>query len=138
VSKHNQDGALQNTTFRRYQIQTIFLHPTLRTSQTGLGTHPISYPVTAGGDLSPWAKRQGQEAEYSSMSNAEIEKGEVISPLVHMYVFLAWCLIKHRNNSFILIHGAEPFLRRRHLYSHYRTSQHFMEPESSILCPQEP
>jgi hypothetical protein len=34
--------------------------------------------------------------------------------------------------------GAEPFLRSRQLYSHSRTPQHFMEPEGSIPCSQEP
>jgi ribosomal protein L28 len=37
-----------------------------------------------------------------------------------------------------LNHGAEPFLRSRHLCSYSRTSQHFMEPEGSLPCPQEP
>jgi hypothetical protein len=29
----------------------------------------------------------------------------------------------------LLTHGAEPFLRSRELFSHSRTSQHFIEPE---------
>jgi hypothetical protein len=33
-----------------------------------------------------------------------------------------------------LTYGAEPFLRSRQLGSHSRTSQHFMEPEGSLLC----
>jgi hypothetical protein len=37
-----------------------------------------------------------------------------------------------------LAHGAEPFMRSRQLCSHTRTSQHFMEPEGSISCSQEP
>jgi hypothetical protein len=40
--------------------------------------------------------------------------------------------------TYWLIHGAEPFLRRRQLCSHSRTSQHFMEPEGSVPCSQEP
>jgi hypothetical protein len=35
-------------------------------------------------------------------------------------------------------HGAEPFLRSRQLCSYSRTSQHFIEPESSLLWSQEP
>jgi hypothetical protein len=31
-----------------------------------------------------------------------------------------------------------PFLRRRQLCSYSRTSQHFMEPEGSLSCSQEP
>jgi hypothetical protein len=30
------------------------------------------------------------------------------------------------------------FLRSRHLFSYSRTSQHFMEPEGSLPCSQEP
>jgi hypothetical protein len=41
-------------------------------------------------------------------------------------------------NSYLLTHGAEPFLRSRQLCSHPRTSQNFMEPEGSIPCSQEP
>jgi hypothetical protein len=40
--------------------------------------------------------------------------------------------------SHSLAHGAEPFLRSRQLCSHSRTSQHFMEPEDSLPCSQEP
>jgi hypothetical protein len=35
-------------------------------------------------------------------------------------------------------HGAEPFLRSYQLCSYSRTSQHFIEPESSLPCSQEP
>jgi hypothetical protein len=35
-------------------------------------------------------------------------------------------------------HGAEPFPRSCQLCSHSRTSQHFMEPEGSLTCSQEP
>jgi hypothetical protein len=37
-----------------------------------------------------------------------------------------------------LTHGADPFLRSRQLCSYSRSSQHFMEPESSLPCSQEP
>jgi hypothetical protein len=33
---------------------------------------------------------------------------------------------------------AEPFFRSRQLSSYSRTSQHFMEPEGTLLCSQEP
>jgi hypothetical protein len=35
-------------------------------------------------------------------------------------------------------HGAEPFLKSRQSLSHSRISQHFMEPEGSLPCSQEP
>jgi hypothetical protein len=34
--------------------------------------------------------------------------------------------------TYSLTHGAEPFLRSCQLYSHARTSQHFMEPKGSL------
>jgi hypothetical protein len=37
-----------------------------------------------------------------------------------------------------LIHGVEPFLKNRKLYSYSRIFQHFMEPEASLPCSQEP
>jgi hypothetical protein len=40
--------------------------------------------------------------------------------------------------SFLLIYRAVPFFRSCQLYSHSRTSQHFMEPECSLPCSQEP
>jgi hypothetical protein len=38
----------------------------------------------------------------------------------------------------LLAYGAEPFLRSRQLCSYSRASQHFMEPEGSSPCSQEP
>jgi hypothetical protein len=40
--------------------------------------------------------------------------------------------------TYLLTHGAEPFLRNRQLCSHSRISQHVMEPKGSITCSQEP
>jgi hypothetical protein len=37
-----------------------------------------------------------------------------------------------------LTHGAEPFLRSYQLCTYSTTSQHFMEPEGSLPCSQEP
>jgi hypothetical protein len=42
------------------------------------------------------------------------------------------------NKLYSLTHGAEPFLRNRQLCSYSRTSQHFMEPEGSLRCSQQP
>jgi hypothetical protein len=38
----------------------------------------------------------------------------------------------------LITHGAEPFLRSCQLCSYSRMSQHFMEPEGSLPCSQEP
>jgi hypothetical protein len=37
-----------------------------------------------------------------------------------------------------VLHGTEPFSRDHQLCSYSRTSQHFMEPEGSLPCSQEP
>jgi hypothetical protein len=48
---------------------------------------------------------------------------------------ITWRFVRYKPCSArALTHGAEPFLRSR--YS--RTSQHFMEPEGSLPCSQEP
>jgi hypothetical protein len=39
---------------------------------------------------------------------------------------------------YLLIYGAEPFLRSRQLWSYRRDSPQFMEPECSLPCSQEP
>jgi hypothetical protein len=44
----------------------------------------------------------------------------------------------HHLSCHSLTHGAETFLRSCQLSSHSRTSQHFMEPESSLPRSQEP
>jgi hypothetical protein len=52
--------------------------------------------------------------------------------ICHWHTFpliLFWCS---------LTHGAEPFSRSCQLCSYSRTSQHFMEPEGSIPCSQQP
>jgi hypothetical protein len=40
--------------------------------------------------------------------------------------------------TYLFTYGAEPFLRSRQLCSYSRTSQNFMEPESSLSYSQEP
>jgi hypothetical protein len=40
--------------------------------------------------------------------------------------------------TYSLTYGAEPFFRSHQLCSHSRTSQHFVEPEGSSSCSQEP
>jgi hypothetical protein len=59
-----------------------------------------------------------------------------------------FCLLQLKTNqhsktmfyllTYLLTYGAEPFLRSCQLRSHSRTSQHFMEPEGSLPCSQEP
>jgi len=55
--------------------------------QTGSGAHRVSY--------SPEVQRPGREAEYSPQTSAEVKNiwGYTSIP---PYVFMAWCLFKHR------------------------------------------
>jgi hypothetical protein len=48
------------------------------------------------------------------------------------------CNLQRLHSSHSLTHGAEPFLRSCQLCSHSKNSQHFMEPEGSLPCSQEP
>jgi hypothetical protein len=54
------------------------------------------------GALSPGLKRPLHEADHSSPSSVEDEMRGAIPPLPQ-YVFMAWCLVKHRDN-FNLVH----------------------------------
>jgi hypothetical protein len=47
-------------------------------------------------------------------------------------------LVTCEQSKITITHGAEPFLRSCQFCSHSRTSQHFMEPEGSLPCSQEP
>jgi hypothetical protein len=59
-------------------------------------------------------------------------------------IFFPFCLITSKTVRYIeyiyylLTHGAEPFWRSRQFCSYSRISQHFMEPEGSLQCSQEP
>jgi hypothetical protein len=56
----------------------------------------------------------------------------------YYYYHLFCCFIVLTLLTYLLTYGAEPFLRSRQLCSPSWTSQHFMEPEGSIPCSQEP
>jgi hypothetical protein len=70
-------------------------------------------------------------------SQVAYSKYDVSSKIVFrqtlLFAFLL-LLCKH----YLLTSGAESFFRSRQLCSHSRTSQHFMEPEGSSPCSQEP
>jgi hypothetical protein len=53
---------------------------------------------------------------------------------LHRFLFLS----KPSVTTTIHTHGAEPFFRSCKLCSYSRTSQHFMEPEGSLPCSQQP
>jgi hypothetical protein len=73
--------------------------------QNGSGAHPVSYPMGTRG-FSLGVKRQGHESDHSPPSSAEV-KNVCNYTSTPQYVFIAWCLVKHRDNftfylSFVL------------------------------------
>jgi len=60
--------------------------------QTGSWAYSSSYRIGMGA-ISPGVKRPGSRAEHSLLSSAEVKNAWVSS-----YVFMVWCLIKHRDN----------------------------------------
>jgi hypothetical protein len=62
---------------------------------TGSGTHPASYPMGTEGSF-PGGKASEREADHSPPPSAEVKNvwSYTSSP---QYVFMAWCLVKHRD-----------------------------------------
>jgi hypothetical protein len=60
--------------------------------QTGSGAHPASYKIGTGGYLHG-GKLPGREADHSPPSSSEVKNASTPP-----YVFMARCLIKHRDN----------------------------------------
>jgi hypothetical protein len=70
----------------------------LHYAQTGSGALPASYPVGSGG-LSPGIKQLGCEADHSAPVSAKVKECMAFY-LRPQYVFMAWCLVKHRDNFY--------------------------------------
>jgi hypothetical protein len=79
--------------FESRQGLGIFLLSTA--SRLALGpTQPPTQRVP--GALSPWVKRPGRDADHSPPSSAEVNAWSYTS--TPQYAFMAWCLVKHRDN----------------------------------------
>jgi hypothetical protein len=76
--------------------------------QTGSGAHPASYPTGTEGSFRG-VRRTGREADQSPPSSAEVKNAwrYTFTP----YVFMAWCLVKHRDN-FTCRNSVLPLVRR--------------------------
>jgi hypothetical protein len=66
----------------------FFLHHRVQNSS---GAHSASYPMGTGGSF------PGGKADHSPPSSAEV-KNEWSYISTPQYVFMAWCLVKHRDN----------------------------------------
>jgi hypothetical protein len=64
--------------------------------QTASGVHPASYPMGTWGPYS-WGNTAGDEAVRSSPPNTEVKKMWIYTS-TPPYAFMAWYLIKHRDN----------------------------------------
>jgi hypothetical protein len=64
--------------------------------QNGSGAHPASNPMGNGGSF-PGVKWLGREADHSPPSRDVVK--ECVELYLHFrYAFMAWCLVKHRDN----------------------------------------
>jgi hypothetical protein len=71
---------------------SIHLH-----AQNGSGAHPAPYPMGKRGSF-PGVKRPGHEADHSPPSSTEVK--ECVKLYLHFpnTPFMAWCLVKQRDN----------------------------------------
>jgi hypothetical protein len=69
--------------------------------QTGAGAHPVSSPVGIG-DFFAWLKGRGRESGHSCSYIAEV-KNALRYTSTPQYLFMAWCLVKHRNKFTFLL-----------------------------------
>jgi hypothetical protein len=70
----------------------IFLFTTLSRAALGSTQPPIQWVP---GALSLEVKRPGREADHSPPSSAEVKNAWILR--LPQYVFMAWCLVKHRD-----------------------------------------
>jgi hypothetical protein len=77
----------------------------LHSVQTGSGFHPASYPEDTGGFF-PGLKRPGMKLTAHLHLVPRSRKRGAVPPLAQ-YVFMAWCLIKHRDK----LPSPSPFIR---------------------------
>jgi hypothetical protein len=80
--------------------------------QTGSGAYPASYPM---GTLSLAVKCLGYEADHSPPPSAEIKNAWHYTS-TPQYIFMAWCLVKHRDNFYLYLFYILPKLSVHILY----------------------
>jgi hypothetical protein len=70
--------------------------------QNGSGAYPASCPMGTR-DSFPGVKWQGREADNSPSSSAEVQNAWSYTS-TPQYVFMAWCLVKHRDDFTFTLH----------------------------------
>jgi hypothetical protein len=108
-------------------------------SRRGLGiflfftaSRPALEPIQwVSGALYPRAKRPGREADHSHHFSAEVKNAwcYISAP----FVFMVWCLVKHRNN-FILPYVLVWIFIRPFSWFHHCSRKHW-RPAFCVSCP---
>jgi hypothetical protein len=80
----------------RFQFPSRAGNFSLHRVQNGSGAHPVSCPMGSGFSF-PGVKRPEREADHS-LSSAELKNARSYTS-TPKYVLMAWCLVKHRDNS---------------------------------------
>jgi hypothetical protein len=103
------------------------------TSASFYTPHSLFLYFTPSPQYEVWAHHTITLKCFSSLSHHQVSAFSTFT-CIGLLVFLQSLHIGIANQ----LHGAGPFLRSRQLCCSSRTSQHFMEPEVSIPCSQEP
>jgi hypothetical protein len=99
----------------------IFLFTTA--SRTALG--PTQPPIQwVPGVLSVGVKRPGREADHSPPSSAEVKNAWRYTS-TPQYVFMMWCLVKHRDNFTFTFYGVSNVQRFITTHKEQRLGLHF-------------
>jgi hypothetical protein len=85
--------------------------------QTGSGAHLVSYPLDTVTIFSG-IRRPGSEVDISHLSIADVNAWRYTS--TPPYVFMAWCLVKHRDNFIFTLISDNRDQKIRHIYTKFR------------------
>jgi hypothetical protein len=85
-----------------------------------------------------WTNQERQIFNYKVLLLFEVTENIPVMLDNASYEDVRYRLLSAVKSHLTNFNGAEPFLRSRQLCSYSRISEHFMEPEGSLLCLQEP
>jgi hypothetical protein len=88
-------NGLDDRGFESPQGLGIFLFDTMSRPAPGPTQPPLQWVP---GAVSPGINRPGREADHSPPSSTEVKRITGAIPPFPPYVFMAWCLVKHRDN----------------------------------------
>jgi hypothetical protein len=91
----NQEVADRYTALRFHWMLSVIYFTTVSTTALGPTQPPIQW---APGALSLGVRRPVREADHSPPSSVEAKNAWSCTSTLSQYVFMAWCLVKHRDN----------------------------------------